>query len=198
MANDRVVLAEEDAWDGKPDTAYGVEKLFSEDVYHHLTQYAGQMRIGRYHNIFGPRGSWNDGREKLPAAACRKVAELAIQGVNPAQPISIWGDGDQVRSFCYIDDCLEMTYALMHSDYDEPLNIGSDFGVTVNEAYDIVAEIAGVDIVKVHDLNKPQGVRYRNMDSAEMYKVLGYLPEWSLEAGLRETYKWIYEQVKTR
>ncbi len=187
-------LAEDDAWKGKPDTAYGIEKLFAEEVFLHLGRETdAEVRMARYHNIFGPQGSWNDGREKLPAAACCKIAMEVVAWKRqrpgkemPAFGIDIWGDGEQVRSFCYIEDCLEMTYRLMHSDYDKPLNIGSHHAVTVNEVYDIVADIAGVELVRVHDLSKPQGVRARNMDRELMLFVLGYELQYSLREGLEK------------
>jgi len=186
-------LGEWDAWRGKPDTAYGVEKLFSEDIYYHLREYVGAVRIARFHNIFGPRASWNDGREKAPAAICRKIAEAKLRGENE---IEVWGDGEQTRSFCYVDDCLEQVYALMHSDYDRPMNIGSDRMVTINELVDIVALIAGVKIEKRHDLTKPQGVRFRNADLTIMRETLGYENRYSLEHGLARAHAWIEAKVK--
>jgi len=189
LATDASPLKEHDAYPALPDTVYGWEKLFSEIL---ASQYAPYMdiRIARFHNIFGPEGSWDDGREKLPAAACRKVAMAKGD-----HDIEVWGDGEQTRSFCYIDDCLEMLYALMNSDYDQPLNIGTDRSVTVNEMFDIVADIAGIKISKVHDLTKPQGVRGRNADLSLMKKVLGIEPIYTLEAGLEKTYRWIAEEL---
>lgn len=186
-------LKEEDAWNGKVDSAYGVEKLLSEELYIALGRETGiEVRIARFHNVFGPRGSWNDGREKVPAAMCRKVAEAKLSGNHE---IEIWGDGEQVRSFCYIDDCLEMLYRLMQSDYGLPLNIGTDRAVSINELTDIVADIAGIRIAKKH-VRGPQGVRSRNADLSKMREVLNYEPAVSLEDGLARTYVWIESQVR--
>ena len=183
-----VDLVESDAWLGKPDTGYGIEKLFSEELY----QAHGNVRIARFHNIFGPEGSWNDGKEKLPAAACRKIAEAKLHSNHD---IEVWGDGEQIRSFCYIDDCLEMIYRLMKSSYYKPMNIGTDYSVTVNKVFDTVAEIAGITIEKQHDLTKPQGVRARNADLTLMREVLNFEPQIPLKEGLNRTYKWIQRQI---
>jgi len=192
MRVDNAGLVESDAWDGAPDTAYGVEKLFSEEVYRRLAEEAGiATRIARFHNIFGPQGSWNDGREKLPAAACRKVAEAALRGDGV---VEIWGDGLATRSFCYIDDCLEMIYRLMHSDYPLPMNIGTDRSVSVDKVFDLVAKVAGITITKKH-IPGPQGVRGRNADLTLMHRTLYYVPQVSLEEGLARTYAWIAPQV---
>jgi nucleoside-diphosphate-sugar epimerase len=186
-------LSENDAWDGAPDTAYGVEKLFSEEVYLRLAQETDiATRIARFHNVYGPYGSWNDGREKLPAAACRKVAEAVCRGDGV---VEVWGDGLATRSFCYIDDCLEMLYRLMHSKYTEPMNIGTDRSVSVNEVFDIVAGAAGIEIIKKH-VPGPQGVRGRNADLSLMRRVLDYEPLVSLEDGLARTCAWIAPQVR--
>ncbi len=205
-------LKESDAWKGSPEDGYGVEKLMAEQVYLRMAEDTGcQVRIARFHNIFGPEGSWNDGREKLPAAACRKLAEgtLSIEkshGGSPRQSVvgnpfpwayevGVWGDGEATRSFCYIDDCVEMIHRLMMSNYERPMNIGTDRLVSVNELYDTVAEIAGVDIIKKHDLTKPEGVRGRNADLGLMRRILKYEPQVSLEEGLRLTYEWVKGQV---
>lgn len=186
-------LKEEDAYPAFPDSAYGWEKIFTEQLCKSAAYNTTmEIRIARFHNIFGPQGSYNDGREKLPAAACRKVAEAKL---TDNHEIEVWGDGEQTRSFCYIDDCLEMLYLLMHSDFRAPMNIGTDRMVSVNEVFDIVADIAGIEIEKVHDLTKPQGVRGRNADLSLMRKVLDYEPQVSLEDGLRRTYGWIENQV---
>jgi len=169
-------LKECDAWRGRPDTAYGSEKLFGEDV---------------FHNVYGPEGDWTGGREKLPAAACRKVA---VAKLTHSHQIEIWGDGLATRSFCYIDDCLEMVLGLMESDYREPLNIGTDRLVSVDEMYDIAASAAGIGIEKVH-VGGPQGVRSRNADLTIMRQVLGYEPQVSLEDGMAKTYQWVERQV---
>jgi nucleoside-diphosphate-sugar epimerase len=146
--------------------------------------------IVRFHNIFGPLGAYEGGREKSPAAICRKIA-----GAKENDEIEIWGDGKQTRSYCYIDDCLEGIYELMHSDYHKPLNLGQDRLVTVDELVDIVAGIAGKKIMKHYDLTKPQGVRGRNADITLIKKVLGWQPKVSLEEGLKNTYKWISGQL---
>lgn len=185
---DEVDLVENDAWLGKPDTGYGIEKLFSEELYQAL----GDVHIARFHNIFGPEGSWNDGKEKLPAAACRKVAEAKLYG---KYDIEVWGDGEQIRSFCYIDDCLEMIYRLMKSNYYKPMNIGTDYSVTVNKVFDTVAEISRITIKKQHDLTKPQGVRARNADLTLMREVLNFEPQITFKDGLSRTYEWIRGQV---
>lgn len=178
-------LAESDAWRGKPDTAYGVEKLVSEDVYSHLPN--TEVRIARFHNIYGTEGTWRGGREKAPAALCRKIAVASITG-NPE--VEIWGDGEQTRSFCHIGDCLEMIYRLMQSDYRSPLNIGTDRLVSINELVDIAADAAGIEVVKRH-IDGPQGVRGRNADLSKMKRVLDYEPQVSLEDGIAELYGWI-------
>jgi nucleoside-diphosphate-sugar epimerase len=200
---DSPALKEEDAYPANPDSEYGWEKLMAERLYLALARETDiQVRIARFHNIYGPEGSWNDGREKLPAAACRKVAELPMIEAfirDPKQSrrykVDVWGDGEQRRSFCYIQDCLDQLELLMASDYADPLNIGTDVSVSVNEMYDAVAAIAGIEIEKVHDLTKPQGVRGRNADLSWMDEVLGWSPQFSLNNGLAITYQWIKEKV---
>jgi nucleoside-diphosphate-sugar epimerase len=185
-------LKESDAYPADPDNEYGWEKLYSERVYQSYSQdYSLDVRIVRYHNIFGPEGTFEKGREKAPAAICRKVI-LAEDGGE----IKIWGDGKQTRSFCYIDDCLEGSYRLMESDFKEPLNIGSDELVTINEMVDMICNIAGKKLNKVHELDKPQGVRGRNSDNTLCEKVLNWVPGISLEEGLRRNYEWIKSQIK--
>jgi len=187
-------LQESDAWRGIPDTAYGVEKLVSERIYTRMGKAADvEVRVARFHNIYGPEGDWRGGREKAPAALCRKVAEAKLYGLNK---VNVWGDGEQTRSFCYIDDCLEMLYRLMRSGYSEPLNIGTDRLVTINELVDIIAAHAGIEVEKEHDLSKPQGVRGRNASLATMSEVLGYRPLVWLEDGIGKLYDWIEEQVR--
>lgn len=186
-----VALAEHHAIPAQPEDGYGWEKLFSEHLYQNFFLDHGlEVRIGRYHNVFGPEGTYDGGREKAPAAICRKVA-LAKDG----DPIEIWGDGKQTRSFLYIDDCLEATHKLMESDYHEPLNIGSDRLVTIDELVDMVSGIAEKNLKKVYLLNKPQGVRGRNSDNELCRKVLGWEPKITLEEGLKTTYDWIEKQV---
>jgi nucleoside-diphosphate-sugar epimerase len=146
--------------------------------------------IVRFHNIFGPLGTYEGGKEKSPAAICRKIA-LAKQ----TDEIAIWGDGRQTRSFCYIDDCVDGIYRLMQSDYHEPINLGQNRMVTINELVDMIAKIAGKKIAKMHDLTKPQGVRGRNADITLIKKVLNWAPRITLEEGLEKTYKWIYAEL---
>jgi nucleoside-diphosphate-sugar epimerase len=190
-----VPLREEDAYPAQPQDAYGWEKLIAERLclYYH-EEYGIETRIVRFHNIFGPLGTWDGGREKAPAALCRKMAVAKLTG-NPE--IEIWGDGEQTRSFCYIDDCVTGLYKLMESDYAQPLNLGQDRLVTINQLADMIAEIADVRIVKKH-VSGPQGVRGRNSDNARLRQVLGWEPEISLEEGLARTYVWIEEQVRKR
>jgi GDP-D-mannose 3',5'-epimerase len=188
-------LKEEDAYPAQPQDAYGWEKLVSERLcLHYREDYGTETRIGRFHNIFGPLGTWEGGREKAPAALCRKIAVAKLTG-NPF--VEIWGDGEQTRSFCYIDDCVTGLYKLMQSDYCEPLNLGQDRLVTIDRLADIIAEIAGVRIVKKH-VYGPQGVRGRNSDNTRLRQVLGWEPEIALEEGLARTYAWIESQVQKR
>lgn len=188
-------LKEEDAYPAQPQDAYGWEKLISERLCtHYGEEYDMEVRIVRFHNIFGPYGTWEGGREKVPAALCRKVATAKLTG-NPE--VEIWGDGEQTRSFCYIDDCIQGIYKLMRSDYSQPLNLGQDRLVTINQLADMVAEIAGIHIVKKH-VPGPQGVRGRNSDNTRLRQVLGWEPEISLEEGLTRTYAWIEDQVRMK
>lgn len=186
-------LKEEDAFPAQPQDAYGWEKLVAEQACLYYTeQYGIETRIVRFHNIFGELGTWTGGREKAPAAMCRKVAIAKLTG-NPE--VEIWGDGEQTRSFCYIDDCLAGLYRLMQSDYRHPLNLGQDRMVTINQLAQIVAEIAGIPIVLKH-VPGPQGVRGRNSDNTRLREVLGWEPQISLEDGLARTYAWIEQQVR--
>ena len=179
-----------------PEDGYGWEKLFSERMCRHFTEDFGlQTRVARYHNVYGPLGTWDGGREKAPAAISRKVALSALKG---QKEIEIWGDGEQTRSFTYIDDCLFGTQMLMRSDFREPLNIGSDEMVSINQLVDVVEEIAGVKLKRVYNLDAPKGVRGRNSDNALIKKVLGWAPSITLRAGMEKTYSWIYDQVKAR
>lgn len=188
-------LKEEDAYPAQPQDAYGWEKLVTELLAHYYHEdYGMETRIVRFHNIFGELGTWEGGREKAPAAMCRKVAIAKLTGNSE---IEIWGDGEQTRSFCYIDDCVLGIYRLMRSDYRQPLNLGQDRMVTINQLADIVADIAGLKIVKKH-VSGPQGVRGRNSDNTRLREVLGWEPEISLEEGLRQTYTWIEEQVRQK
>ncbi|MEW5989552.1 MAG: NAD-dependent epimerase/dehydratase family protein [Chloroflexota bacterium] len=185
-------LKEEDVYPAQPQDAYGWEKLTSEQFCQHYRQeYGLNTRIVRLHNVFGPLGDWQGGREKAPAAICRKVAMAKLTG-NPL--VEIWGDGEQTRSFCYVDDAVEGIYKLMRSDYPEPLNVGQDRLVSINQLVDIVAEIAGVEVIVRH-VDGPQGVRGRNSDNSRLRHVLHWQPHISLEEGLANTYHWIEEQV---
>ena len=188
-------LKEDDAYPAQPQDAYGWEKLITERLCLHYAQdYGMETRIVRFHNIFGPLGTWDGGREKAPAAMCRKVAAAKLSG---NQEIEIWGDGDQTRSFCYIDDCLEGLHRLMRSDFREPLNLGQDRMVTINQLADIVAKIAGIQISKKH-IDGPMGVRGRNSDNTLLRKVLNWEPAISLEDGLGSTYSWIEAQMRAK
>lgn len=190
---DVVPLREEDAYPAQPQDAYGWEKLMTERLATHYREDFGmETRIVRFHNIFGPLGTWDGGREKAPAAMCRKVALAKLTGNHE---VEVWGDGEQTRSFCYIDDCLAGIEKLMNSDFHEPLNLGQDRMVTINELVDIVAGIAGIAVTRRH-IPGPQGVRGRNSDNTLLRQVLGWEPEISLEEGLRRTYLWIEEQVR--
>jgi nucleoside-diphosphate-sugar epimerase len=186
-------LKESDAYPAQPQDAYGWEKLITERLCtHYREDYGIETRIVRFHNIFGPLGTWNGGREKAPAALCRKVATAKLEG---RPEIEIWGDGEQTRSFCYIDDCVEGLQRLMASPYVEPLNLGQDRMVTINELADMIARIAGAKIIKKH-IDGPTGVRGRNSDNTLLREVLGWEPRISLEEGLARTYPWIEQQVK--
>lgn len=186
-------LKEEDAYPAMPQDAYGWEKLVSEILcMHYRNDFGIETRTVRFHNIFGEKGTWEGGREKAPAAMCRKIARAKLTG-DPE--IEIWGDGEQTRSFCYINDCLEGIYRLMRSDFHEPLNLGQDRMVTINQLAEMVAEIAGIEIAKKH-VAGPQGVRGRNSNNDKLREVLGWEPQISLEEGLKETYPWIEEQVR--
>ena len=186
-------LKEEDAYPAEPQDAYGWEKLMAERLcsYYH-EEYGLDTRIVRFHNIFGPYGTWKGGREKAPAALCRKIATAKLTG-NPE--VDIWGDGEQTRSFCYIDDCVMGIYKLMCSDYTAPLNLGQDRLVSINQLADMIAAIAGVPIIKRH-VPGPQGVRGRNSDNTRLRQVLGWEPTISLEEGLASTYAWIEALVE--
>jgi len=187
-------LKEDDAYPADAEDGYGWEKLYMERVCRHYREDFGlETRIVRFHNIFGPLGAYDGGREKSPAAICRKVA-LASDG----DAIEVWGDGQQTRSYCYVDDCVEGLHRLMRSDYREPLNIGQDRMISINELVDIVVSIADKTIHKKYDLTKPQGVRGRNSDNSRLRQVLGWEPTVSLEDGLKATYQWIAGELSNR
>jgi GDP-D-mannose 3',5'-epimerase len=192
-AADVVPLKEEDAYPAQPQDAYGWEKLMTERLcLHYHEEYGIETRIVRFHNIFGPYGTWRGGREKAPAALCRKIAAAKLTGT---PEVEIWGDGEQTRSFCYIDDCVSGIYRLMRSDYHHPLNLGQDRLVSINQLADLIAQIAQVRILKKH-VPGPQGVRGRNSDNTRLRQVLGWEPQVSLEEGLTRTYAWIEGQVE--
>lgn len=187
-------LKESDAYPAQPQDGYGWEKLTMEKLcQYHRQEYDMNTYIARFHNVYGPQGSWIGGREKAPAALCRKIA-MANLSANPN--VEVWGDGKQTRSFCYVSDIVEGIVKLIESDYHEPLNIGSDKMVTIDEVADIIAEIAGIRIEKNYNLDGPQGVRGRNSDNTKVKEILGWEPKISLEDGLLRTYAWIYEQVR--
>jgi GDP-D-mannose 3',5'-epimerase len=188
-------LKEEDAYPAQPQDAYGWEKLVTERLCkHYREQYGVETHVVRFHNMFGPMGKWEGGREKAPAALCRKVAVAKLQG-EPS--IEIWGDGEQTRSFCYVDDCVEGIYRLMTSDFPGPVNLGQDRLVTINELADLIMQAAGVKLEKKH-IEGPLGVRGRNSDNTLVKQKLGWEPKVSLEDGLARTYTWIEGLVKAR
>jgi nucleoside-diphosphate-sugar epimerase len=192
--NDPVVtpLREEDAYPADAEDGYGWEKLYMERTCRHYREDFGlETRIVRFHNIYGPLGTYEGGREKSPAAICRKVA-LATDG----EAVEVWGDGEQTRSYCYIDDCVEGIHRLMESDYREPLNLGTDRLISINGLVDLVASLAGKVIYKAHDLTKPQGVRGRNSDNDRLRAALGWEPSVSLEDGLARAYEWIESELR--
>jgi GDP-D-mannose 3',5'-epimerase len=189
---DVIPLREEDAYPADAEPGYGWEKLFSEMACQYYREDFGlQTRIVRFHNIFGPLGAYEGGREKSPAAICRKIALAKAE-----DEIEVWGDGQQTRSYCFIDDCVEGIYRLMQSDYPYPLNLGQDRLISIDELVDIVARIAGKKISKRYDLTKPEGVRGRNSDNTKLREVLKWEPRVSLEEGLEKTYAWISEQIR--
>jgi nucleoside-diphosphate-sugar epimerase len=185
-------LREEDAYPADPEDGYGWEKLYMERTCRHYWEDFGlETRIVRFHNIYGPLGTYDGGREKSPAAICRKVAMASL-----ADTIEVWGDGEQTRSYCYIDDCVEGIYRLMRSDYREPLNLGTDELISINGLVDLVASIAGKRIAKRYDRSKPQGVRGRNSDNTRLRKTLQWEPAIALAEGLPHTYRWIESQLE--
>jgi nucleoside-diphosphate-sugar epimerase len=188
-------LREPDAYPAMPEDGYGWEKLFSERMCRHFTEDFGlATRVARYHNVYGPHGTYDGGREKAPAAVCRKIVQAQLSG---SGEIEIWGDGEQTRSFTYIDDCLEGTLRLMNSAVAEPLNVGSDQLVTINQLVSIVEAIAGVQLKRRYKLDAPKGVRGRNSDNALIRERLDWAPSIRLEEGMRKTYEWIHDQMTT-
>ena len=189
-----VPLKEEDAYPADPEPGYGWEKLFTEELCRYYRKdHQLETRIVRFHNVYGPLGTYEGGKEKAPAAVSRKVA-VAKDGGN----IQVWGDGQQTRSFMYVDDCVEGLIRLMASDYHEPLNLGTDTLVTIDQLVDMVCDIAGKRLFKIHDVTQPQGVRGRNSDNSRLREVLGWEPSTSLPQGLGITYKWIAAEIKNR
>jgi nucleoside-diphosphate-sugar epimerase len=187
-------LKEIDAYPAMPEDGYGWEKLFGERLCRHFKDdFNLETHVARYHNIYGPHGTWYGGREKSPAAIARKVAVAVLTG---AREIEIWGDGEQTRSFTYIDDCIEGTRRLMESNVTDPINIGSDQAVTINQLVGLVEEIAGVRLERRYNPNAPVGVRGRNSDNTYVVKALGWKPSFSLREGMERTYPWIYDRVK--
>ena len=186
-------LKESDAYPAMPEDGYGWEKLFAEGMCRHFREDFGlETRVARYHNVYGPHGTYDGGREKAPAAICRKVIQATLSG---GDEIEIWGDGQQTRSFMYIDDCIAGTRRIMDSDCSEPLNLGSDQLVTIDRLVDIVEAIAGVKLKRVYNPDAPQGVRGRNSDNTLIQEVLGWAPQIPLEDGMEKTYRWIYDRI---
>jgi len=187
-------LKEEDAYPALAEDGYGWEKLFSERMCRHFREDFGiETRIARYHNVYGPNGTWRGGREKAPAAICRKVIEAKLSGKHE---IEIWGDGNQTRSFMYIDDCVHGTVMLTNSDFAEPINIGSSEKVSINKLVDIVEEIAQIKLKRNYNLNAPKGVNGRNSDNTLIKSVFNWEPSIPLKNGIENTYEWIYDQIK--
>jgi nucleoside-diphosphate-sugar epimerase len=187
-------LKEEDAYPAMPEDGYGWEKLFSERMCRHFFEdYGIETRVARYHNVYGPHGTWTGGREKAPAALSRKVAYAKI---SESDEVEIWGDGEQTRSFTYIDDCITGTIKLMESDIREPINIGSDEMVSINQMVGILEGIANIELSKKYDLSAPKGVRGRNSDNTKVKELLNWVPTTSLSEGLQITYDWILREVR--
>jgi GDP-D-mannose 3', 5'-epimerase len=193
---DVTALVESDAYPAEPEDGYGWEKLFSERMCRHFFEDFGlEVRLPRFHNVYGSHGTFEGGREKAPAAICRKVVRAKLSGDHT---IDIWGDGEQTRSFTFITDAIEGIFRLMESDFTDPINLGSSQLVTINRLVDIVEEVAGVKLERRYDLSAPQGVRGRNSDNTLVKQVLGWEPSTSLEEGMARTYEWIYEQMASR
>ena len=191
-SSDITPLKESDAYPADPEEGYGWEKLFAEKMCQYYTNdYGLEARIARFHNVYGPLGTYDGGKEKAPAAICRKLVKAS-----DGEEIEVWGDGEQTRSFMYIDDCTEGIYRIMQSNISEPLNLGMDVMVSINELVDIITDISGKEVIKKHDLNKPQGVRGRNSDNSLLCTLLEWEPSISLKDGLQTTYSWIENQIK--
>src|SRR6516165_1291794 len=189
-------LKEEDAYPAMPEDGYGWEKLFSERMCRHFREDFGlRTRVARFHNVYGPWGTWDGGRENAPAAICRKVIEAKIAGKHE---IEIWGSGNQTRSFMFIDDCIEGIGRIMNSGILEPINLGSSEAVTINQLVDLAEQIAGIKLKRNYDLSAPKGVNGRNSDNTLIQKYLAWEPSTPLRVGLEHTYKWIYDQYLAR
>ena len=192
---DVVALKEEDAYPAMPEDGYGWEKLFSERMCRHFREdYGLETRVARYHNVYGPLGTWTGGREKAPAAVCRKVIQAKMAGTHE---IEIWGDGKQTRSFMYVDDCTKGTQMIAESDILDPINLGSDELVTINQLVDIAEDMAGVKLTRKYKLDAPKGVNGRNSDNAMILEKLGWEPSVRLREGLEKTYQWIEEEMRS-
>lgn len=188
-------LKEADAYPAMPEDGYGWEKLFSERMHRHFREDFGlQTRVARYHNVYGPQGTWKGGREKAPAAICRKVAQAKLDGT---REIEIWGDGNQTRSFQYIDDCVYGSQLIMNGDVTEPLNLGSSELVSINRLVDLVEDIAGVKLRRTYNLSAPKGVNGRNSDNTKILHHFGWEPNTRLRDGLERLYAWVYDQIAT-
>ncbi|HYY27739.1 MAG TPA: NAD-dependent epimerase/dehydratase family protein, partial [Chthoniobacterales bacterium] len=189
-------LKEEDAYPALPEDGYGWEKLFGERMCRHFREDFGlETRVARYHNVYGPYGTYDGGREKAPAAICRKVIEAKLSG---RHEIEIWGDGNQTRSFMYIDDCIKGTQMILNSDFVDPINLGSNELVSINQLVDIVEEIAGIKLKRIYNLSAPRGVNGRNSDNSLIRSVFDWEPSTKLRDGMERTYSWIYDQMLAR
>jgi nucleoside-diphosphate-sugar epimerase len=193
LSTENLGLKESDAYPALPEDGYGWEKLFSERMCRHFSEdYGIKTRVARYHNVYGPLGTYSGGREKAPAAICRKVAQAKKSGI---LEINIWGDGEQTRSFTYIDDTTLGTQLIMHSSIEVPINLGSDQIVSINQLVTLVEEIAGVKLKRNYDLNAPKGVRGRNSENSFIQSKLSWKPSIKLESGIEKTYEWIYNDI---
>ena len=191
-----IALREEDAYPAQPEDGYGWEKLFTERMARHYREDFGlQTRIARYHNVYGPHGTWDGGREKAPAALSRKFARAALTGDTN---LEIWGDGEQTRSFMYIDDCVQGTKDILHGDLTEPVNLGSSELVSINQMVDLLEQISGTVVTRHYKLDAPQGVRGRNSDNTLFHATYGWEPSITLRTGLEKTYEWIFDQLKAQ
>lgn len=191
-----IPLKEEDAYPATPEDGYGWEKLFSERMCRHYREDFGiETKVARFHNVYGPYGTFEGGREKAPAAICRKVIEASLSGNHE---IEIWGDGSRTRSFMYIDDCIDGILKIINSNILEPINLGSSEIVTINQLIDIVEDIANIKLKRIYNLNTPQGVQGRNSDNTKIREYLDWEPSISLKVGMEKTYRWIYDQISKR